>query len=53
MFESAGFAGEFEGAVGYKRRSEDRKSFVPALEFLSHLFFILNTLIPIDIRGIL
>jgi len=30
--------GEFAGAVGDKRRSEDRKSVVPALEF-SILFF--------------
>ena len=53
VFEPAGFAGEFAGAVGERRRSADRKSFVPNLEFLSYLFFILNTSIPIDIRGIL
>ena len=37
MFEAtAVFAvGEFAEAVGYKRRSEDRKSVVPALEFVS------------------
>ena len=36
VFEAtAAFAvGEFAGAVGDKRRSEDRKSVVPALEFL-------------------
>ena len=32
--------GEFAGAVGDKRRSADRKSFVPALEFCIILFFI-------------
>ncbi len=37
MFEpTAVFAvGEFAGAVGDRRRSEDRKSVVPALEFFS------------------
>ena len=31
--EAAVFAAEFAEAVGDKRRSEDRKSVVPALEF--------------------
>ena len=36
---TAGFAvGEFAKAVGDKRRSADRKSFVPALEFSSSFF---------------
>ena len=40
MFEpTAVFAvGEFAGAVGDRRRSEDRKSVVPALEFSSSFF---------------